>query len=306
MSAPTIDNTLGAALLGNLVAGILYGVTCVQTFLYFQNYTGDRLWLKFTVLSLWMCDTVILALVTRGVYFYAVTNFSNPAALLDPTITILVHIIITAFSDLVVRYVFGQRLWNLSDGNILLTIAIASASLVVFVSATCFTILAIGLKTFTNFSKLSYLIYLALGTAVVADVLIASSLCIVLAKSRTGFTKTDSLINVLMMYTINTGVITSMCAALCFILYATMPYNYVYLAVYFNLSKFYFNSLLATLNARATHREKSEGLSTVQLSGVTQLRGSGKMMTKPIAINTQSYTERKSSSSTKLGSGDIL
>ena len=33
-----------------------------------------------------MCDTVHIALVTDVVYFYAVTNFSNPAVLEDSTL----------------------------------------------------------------------------------------------------------------------------------------------------------------------------------------------------------------------------
>jgi hypothetical protein len=38
---------------------------------------------------------------------------------------------------------------------------------------------------------LQYLLYLAFASAVVADALIASSLCIMLAKKRTGFRKFD-------------------------------------------------------------------------------------------------------------------
>ena len=33
-----------------------------------------------------MCDTIHLVLITHGIYFYAVTNFSNPAALQYPTL----------------------------------------------------------------------------------------------------------------------------------------------------------------------------------------------------------------------------
>jgi len=33
-----------------------------------------------------MCDTVHLALITHGIYFYAITNFSNLDALQNPTL----------------------------------------------------------------------------------------------------------------------------------------------------------------------------------------------------------------------------
>ncbi|KIM76784.1 hypothetical protein PILCRDRAFT_29657, partial [Piloderma croceum F 1598] len=68
--------------------------------------------------------------------------------------------------------------------------------------------------------------------------------------------RTDSVVLVLMMYTVNIGLITCICTTLCFILYATMPRSYIFLAVHFNLSKMYLNSLLATLNAQAPLRER--------------------------------------------------
>jgi len=148
MSAPNIDNTLGALLLGDIAAAILYGVTCVQTFIYFQNYSGDKLMLKVTVVFLWMCDTVHLALITHSIYFYAVKNFANPAALQDPTLTIMAHIIITCINNFTIRSVFGHRLWKLSGGNVLLVV-ITIASLVVFAFGISFTILAsMGLREF--------------------------------------------------------------------------------------------------------------------------------------------------------------
>jgi len=153
MTSPTIDNTLGAVFIGNLITGILYGVTCVQAFLYFQNYPEDRLWLKLTVLFLWLCDTVGLALVTHGVYFYAVTNFANPAAFQDPTSTIMLHLMITVLSDAVVRSLFGQRLWILSGGNVPLASAIVITSLSAVGFGWGFTISAIILKTYANFIK---------------------------------------------------------------------------------------------------------------------------------------------------------
>ncbi|KIM76785.1 hypothetical protein PILCRDRAFT_636995 [Piloderma croceum F 1598] len=88
-SAPNIDNALGALFLGNIAAAILYGVTCVQMSIYFQNYSDDKLMLK--VVFLWMCDTVHLALITHSTYFYAVKTFTNPAALQHPTPTISTH-----------------------------------------------------------------------------------------------------------------------------------------------------------------------------------------------------------------------
>jgi len=271
-------------------------VTCVQTFMYFQNFSRDALWLRSTVLFLWMCDTVHLALITHGLYFYAVTNFSNPKALQDPTLSIMVHIIITSISDLTVRYVFGHRLWILTS-NIPLAVSIAVTSLLVFCSSMSFTSLGIHYKSFSNFTKIQYLLYMAFGSGVVADTIIAAALCIVLTTRRTGFRQTDSLVNVLMVYTINTGVMTSVVAILCLVLFAIMPHNYIFLALFFNLSKLYLNALLATLNARTSLRDQMDVVSSIQLAGIAESRSdnsSKKVPTSPhIAISVERYTETK-------------
>ncbi|KAF4592722.1 hypothetical protein EYR38_008422 [Pleurotus pulmonarius] len=69
----------------------------------------------------------------------------------------------------------------------------------------------------------------ALGAA--GDVVIAFSLCVLLHRSRTGFQRSDSMINKLIIFAVNTGVLT-----------------------------IYSNSLLATLNARKMIRAASGGV----------------------------------------------
>ncbi|KAI0791246.1 hypothetical protein C8Q75DRAFT_67192 [Abortiporus biennis] len=75
---------------------------------------------------------------------------------------------------------------------------------------------------------------------------------------RTGVTRVDRVINTLMTYMINTGLLTSICALLCLITFITLPGRYVYFAFYFVLSKFYVNALLATLNSRGALRQLME------------------------------------------------
>jgi len=112
------------------------------------------------------------------------------------------------------------------------------------------------LGTFKNFAQISYLLYVALGGGVTADILIAVSLCIALSRSRTGLKKTESVINVMMMYTINTSLLTTICSGACFITYAVWPDALTFISIFYSLAKLYFNSLLATLNSRDILLEK--------------------------------------------------
>ncbi|KAF4613805.1 hypothetical protein D9613_008050 [Agrocybe pediades] len=109
---------------------------------------------------------------------------------------------------------------------------------------------------FEQFSRISYLMYIALGSAVVADILIACCLCLFLSRSRTGYKSTDSIVSVLMIYSINSSVLTTVCAAACFITYTIWPKNFTFIGIYFSLSKLFFNSLLAMLNGRPALKKK--------------------------------------------------
>ncbi|KAF8239353.1 hypothetical protein L208DRAFT_1386229 [Tricholoma matsutake] len=62
-----------------------------------------------------------------------------------------------------------------------------------------------------------------------------------------------------MIYFINTGLLTILCAAACLITYVTWPLGLVAAAIYYSLSKLYFNSLLGMLNARDSLRNNLDG-----------------------------------------------
>jgi len=102
---------------------------------------------------------------------------------------------------------------------------------------------------FTDFVGIEWATLLCLSMIAFTDFVIASSLCYLLATSRTGFSSTDSLLTKLMVYTINTGCLTSICSMTAFITCVVMPNNFVYISIEFIVAKLYVNSFLALLNA---------------------------------------------------------
>ncbi|KIM39251.1 hypothetical protein M413DRAFT_415842, partial [Hebeloma cylindrosporum] len=109
----------------------------------------------------------------------------------------------------------------------------------------------------------SWLLYTSLGGCVIADGIVTASLCMLLDHSRTGVKSADSLVNTLMLYSINTGLLTSLCATACFVTFAIWPHEFVFIGFYFALSKLYVNSLLAVLNTRETLRKRTAGRATI-------------------------------------------
>ncbi|KAF5369787.1 hypothetical protein D9758_001371 [Tetrapyrgos nigripes] len=115
----------------------------------------------------------------------------------------------------------------------------------------------------------------------VADVIIAAGLFYFLHRSRTGFRKSDTIISKLIVFSVSTGLLTSICAIASLLSILIWGQTLIYVAFYFSLGrclsfspkfdvfadkkKVYSNSLLATLNARQSIRgiggDESEDIS---------------------------------------------
>jgi len=208
------DNTLGAILVGSFISAFLYGLTCLQTFIYFQRYPRDRPSIKLLVSFLWSIDTLDAILTSHVCYTYLVTNYANPLAIFFPTWSIKLHVLVTSISDFTVRCMFARRIYNLSHGNRLLTGGIVAISLVDLIVGAVITVKAFKIATYAGLEAVSTLFYVNFGSNLSADLCIAVILCYYLWRSRTGFGKTDSLIVTLILYTVNTGLLTALDASL--------------------------------------------------------------------------------------------
>jgi len=122
------------------------------------------------------------------------------------------------------------------------------------------------------------------------DSFITLTLVYYLHTSRTGFKRTESLINRLITWTINTGLLTSIFAIADFICILTMESNLVYVGVFFVVSKLYTNSILASVNMRATLKKGSH-----IISGTTLESGRGTL--NLVALSTTQQSTRATSSS---------
>ncbi|KAF9468552.1 hypothetical protein BDZ94DRAFT_673958 [Collybia nuda] len=251
----SIDATYGSAFIGLVAGAILYGVTLLQTFLYYRRYPRDSIFIKLLVFLLWVLDTTHLALCTVAIYWYLVTNYSNPEALNKTTWSIDLQTDCNGLIGLIVECFFARRVWIMSS-NKLLTGVIVVLACIHFGLGIVFTIEGFLLIDTRKFGQLIWVTSAGLGSAAAADIIIACSLCYYFMKNRTGFSRTDSLITTLIIYSLTTGLITSVIASIAVVTFAIMPTNFVWLAFFWVLGKCYVNSLLAALNSRDSLRER--------------------------------------------------
>ncbi|KAJ6557393.1 hypothetical protein DFH09DRAFT_1164045 [Mycena vulgaris] len=268
----SLQNTFGSAFVGLVVSAILYGVTILQTYLYYRNYPEDPKVLKWMVAILWLLDTAHLALCAIAVYWVLVLNFNNPAILSTASWSMNVQTDFNGLIGLIVECFYVRRVWIVSR-NGYLTGIILVLSLIHFGLGIVFTVGSFETSR-SGFSHLIWVTSVGLGSAAAADMLIGISLCYYLSKNRTGFTRTDNLISTLMKYSLTTGFLTGIIDCLAVITFGTMPNSWVYLAFIFVSGKCYVNSALAALNSREMLRERAyppEG-SFLNLSGVPSAR----------------------------------
>ncbi|KIJ64010.1 hypothetical protein HYDPIDRAFT_28904 [Hydnomerulius pinastri MD-312] len=284
-----VDNTLGALLVGGLFAAAFWGVTSAQTFIYFQRFSNDRISLKLFVAFLWVLDTFDACLTSHILYYYLVSNFMNPLAIAAPVWSVLVsvpfltiggrrlikntpnqiHVSVTSLTDVLIRSMFARRVWQLSGRNWFLTAIVCAISLCDLIVGITITVKAFKLQSFAELKTISTWLYISFGAGFLGDLFVAVVLCYYLFKSRTGFQRTDTLVNTLVSYIITTGLLTSIDAILGTLFYIVMPSNFIFIGFYFNLAKMYINSYLALLNAREHLREKSEGVVSIHLSRIS-------------------------------------
>ncbi|KAL0960619.1 hypothetical protein HGRIS_005650 [Hohenbuehelia grisea] len=244
MSRSSIDlrDNFGAIMLGAMVACVLFGVGCVQTFHYYMHYRNDALIAKASVASLFIFEALHSIFSIQLIYYYLVVNYANPVALLE------VHW--SAVAVLVITLVFS----------------IAHVGVAFVVPGISYKLRHFGFLVVASKSSVYARISLSLGAA--ADVLITSIMCYYLREHRSGFQSTDALISRIMAYVIHTGALTSIveCLVLALSFHAAadgINLNLVYLGIYEVVGNLYGNSVMAILNSRkSTRKTAAHSLST--------------------------------------------
>ncbi|KAJ3774151.1 hypothetical protein FB446DRAFT_490747 [Lentinula raphanica] len=301
-----VVNSFGAGLIGAIVTAMLYGLTTLQTYLYFINYPKDEVKIKMLVSIVWILDSLHIALVTFCVYHYLVINFSNPAGLAIINWSLNITVMLNLLLAVLVQSFFTRQVFSISRGAV-------RWALVVLLGITvtghfCFGIETVAYifvsKTFDTFQE-SSTVKLAAVTpfavfAVLSDVLIAVSLCVLLHESRTGWGKTNTLITTLIVYAVNRCLLTSAVAITEVIVFILHPTSLWFLAIDFVIGKLYANSLLASLNSRHYLREPGS-LSNSNTNSHSQSSNVSSSFHAVVGPPTSDSSESKSTQKSRFG-----
>ncbi|KAL6307329.1 hypothetical protein BKA93DRAFT_100167 [Sparassis latifolia] len=274
-NAPSnIGVTDGALLMGTFIASVAFGITLMQTYVYFTAFPNDPRLIHATVWVLLIFDTGHITLAWHMMYHWLILNFDNPEALGIVVWSLNITVILTGLITLIVQSFYARRVFILSNRNWFLTITIIILAIVRLVVGIVNAVKFFQLKYIALFPKAcGPIVGLSLGAGTAADVLITASLVYLLRGHKTGFNVTDTIVNRIVFYTVNTGLLTSVVGIVVIITFVSIPHDMIYFSIYLTLSKLYINALLATLNARRATRGCGVEDSTLSMSLAARVGG---------------------------------
>ncbi|KAF8521047.1 hypothetical protein JB92DRAFT_3111420 [Gautieria morchelliformis] len=259
------DNTLGAMLVGVLVSTTLFGLTTLQTYLYYVNYAKDRAafkwlqtpppWLNNSPLVKRVLDLTHTIFIAHTAYYFLVLQYGNPASLLDGEWSLIMEVAITVLVTVLVQ-------WWVADS----TLASPSHQGKYSFTLVSLRIVYTSIKLFSRLPEVLGVMSATLIIMAVNDLFITIVLCWYLHKAQSAFNETQSAIRLLIVYTIETGLVTSIFVTVDAVCILTMPHNWIFIGITVCISKLYANSLLTILNSRHSLKIRDSGSN--KLSGV--------------------------------------
>ncbi|KAI0364585.1 hypothetical protein BV20DRAFT_828113 [Pilatotrama ljubarskyi] len=242
-----LSELFACVIIGSSISAVLYGITCLQTYLYFQRYPEDRAYLRITVGTLWLLDTLATVLLSHAQYTYFVFNYRT---LIDDLIipwSFAAENGVTLLIIFVVQCYFAISLWRFARQNKMLVgsiivLAVISFGLGMQATVRLFldhTVAGLGIRSNRIIGGIFQ------STAALCDVLITGGLCYYLDARRSGIRTTDSILSRLVGYAIKRGALTALSQIALFITWIAFPNRPYFIPLQTSGGKLYVNALLA-------------------------------------------------------------
>ncbi|KAF9025451.1 hypothetical protein BDZ89DRAFT_1161755 [Hymenopellis radicata] len=258
-----LGSTYGAYFFGLIASASLFGVACMQIISYFRHHSrSDPALMKWTVAVIWLFESAHFGNTIYGVHYYLVVNYNNPSALMNIIWAPAVNLGLLACVVFIVHLSYARRIYILTDRKVkVLPLSICFLALLNLAFSWIVTGFLLSGDNRLGHLPLT-LTKVALAVAAFLDIVIAASLTVILHKSRPRTPKnlqvyafgtwgrTDTLINRLILYTINNGILTTVLALLVMFFIIFDNRDLIYLALADVVSKFYAISMVTMLNSR--------------------------------------------------------
>ncbi|KAF7299844.1 hypothetical protein HMN09_00991400 [Mycena chlorophos] len=259
-SMPNLNSTLGALLVGTSASSLLYGVSTMQAYIYYQHFPGDHWALKSFVAFIWITEGVHFGCMMNTLYSVLVvddtTLLEKPLGDLGEPRSTNALIFITITLAVSVHIFFTRRIWKLFNTWLLPNIFHAM-SLLQFSAGVALCALSLRLSSISELmSHWKWVGVLMWTVGAVEDTMITATLVYWLARQRKyAHHSTNAFLDKIIMWSIETGFITFSLSLVIVISFSTMPHDYVWMALSVIQARMYCISLYTSLNSRSVLRD---------------------------------------------------
>ncbi|KAL5506952.1 hypothetical protein ACEPAH_6408 [Sanghuangporus vaninii] len=272
--------SMGSVLISSWVAIALSGVMLLQAYMYYRGrrQTDEKIY-GFLVVILLLLDVAHVICIMITLYHYLIRSFGNNKELeiLVPSLAVSyrgyctvakTHLSIhaqltvglTGTITFFAQSFFTWRVWKLSQKSIIAPV-IFVFQIARLTSGWVTTVKAIEFGTFVAWThQVRWIFTAGLAVAVLCDILITGSLCYWLHGSRSGVHGMNEIIDKIILYSVENGMLICLASVASLICGITMPGNLIFIGIHFVISKLYINSILASLNTRNSFRARKERL----------------------------------------------
>ncbi|KAH9980836.1 hypothetical protein BGW80DRAFT_295683 [Lactifluus volemus] len=254
---PDISRITGPFLFGPMINWALYGVLCVQAYVYSYNFPDDKRWLKFLCCFVFLLETAQTALTGVDVYRWFITGFGNLDSLRNPNVSAIDSPTMSGIVSLIVQLFYCYRIWTLRKQLWWLSGIIAILSVTQVFGALWGGLKAAIRGTFGSVKTPAP--YLWLITSAVVDILIAVAMLWLLRNTRTNENEgrfSSYVLPRVVRLTVETNLLTATVAIISFVLFVALPNEIYYTCPTMIIGKLYSNTLFVTLNNRIYFRDR--------------------------------------------------
>ncbi|KAI9440977.1 hypothetical protein H4582DRAFT_1511841 [Lactarius indigo] len=133
-----LHNTLGALFISTILSSIIYGVTWLQVYSYYNSHCSRDRWpLKSFVAFLMRLDTTNLVFIIYTAYHNGITNFGDYQSLAFKTWSQPATTISAIVLEVSVQHFYAYRIYRLRGGSPFLPAAISVVALTEFGEFLC-------------------------------------------------------------------------------------------------------------------------------------------------------------------------
>ncbi|CDO69668.1 hypothetical protein BN946_scf184851.g56 [Trametes cinnabarina] len=270
---------LGAILIGCVIQNIFYGNCFFLAWRYFsRGRRNDPKWFHAVVALAWVAASISVAISVHGLWFFVMESLLKQIDVTPWTVDFFLFI--NSIVATLVRLLYVYRLCLLYRsltyfrGRALSAVALVLTALFCIIELAGSIDIAVTLYT-SNASqrgeqgiRLKPIFYLIFATGLSADAILTAMMCLWLHSARTGFKRTDSIINTMIVYTIETGLFPSLIETAGMIAFVVNSNSQIFLAFYLQIGVLYLTSLLTSLGARRKVQQRIQQPITLNCSAL--------------------------------------